>query len=232
MMHATVAPRLLARSRCSAHGLISGTSYFRRHAVLASAAGPSSTAASADPPPASSGLVMPVLRVAGDTCRPLVGTVQARLSKSLSHALTIGVFCGRRSLSSASASEAARYFEGGPWYEKYLLLEEYKKEHGNCFVPQSYCIGEAKLGVWVNNQRDLYKKGKLSSSRREMLDALGFSWDPRADKRERNFALLEQYKEREGHSNVPESYEEVGAKLGRWLASQRQLYKNGQLEDC
>ena len=124
-----------------------------------------------------------------------------------------------------------QYFEGGPWHEKYLLLKEYKKEHGNCLVPPSHQFGEAKLGVWVNTQRQLYKKGKLSSNRREMLDALGFSWDPLADKWERNFALLEQFKEREGHSNAPRDHQEEGVKLGEWISRQRQLYRNGNLDE-
>ena len=81
------------------------------------------------------------------------------------------------------------YFEG-PWYEKYLLLEEYKKEHGNNLVPYSFVYGGVKLGHWVKDQRSLYKNRQLSTNRREMLDALGFSWDPKGDRWERSFALL------------------------------------------
>ena len=112
-----------------------------------------------------------------------------------------------------SSSSATQYLEG-PWYEKYLLLEQYKKEHGNCIVPLSFVYGDAKLGHWVNNQRRLYKNGQLSTNWREMLDALGFSWDPKGDKWERSFALLEQYKKREGDCNVPQSHKEEGNKLG------------------
>ena len=133
-------------------------------------------------------------------------------------------------MSTALATEAARYFEG-PWYEKYLLLEEYKKEHGNCLVPYAYAVGDVKLGHWVNNQRRLYKQGKLSANRREMMDALGFSWDPLADKWESNFSLLEQFKEREGHIDVPKNHTEDGLKLGNWVDSQRTLYKRGKLDE-
>ena len=229
MMHAAVASQMLARSRCSARGLISGTSHFRRHAVLAASA-PSSSAASADPPPAASGRVVPVTQVVSDKCRPHVGTMQARLSKNTSCTPGIGIFCGRRFLSSASASEAAGYFDG-PWHDKYLLLEEYKKEHGNCLVPQSHLIGDVQLGRWVSDQRYLCNKGKLSADRRGLLDSLGFSWDPLADKWESNFALLERFQEREGHSNVPIHHEEDGLKLGTWLDTQRQNFKKGWLDD-
>ena len=150
---------------------------------------------------------------------------------------TTGIFsCTRRLVSSSpgasspSETQPLQYFEG-PWHEKYWLLEEYKKKHGNCLVPNSYAIGDVKLGRWVDTQRLLCKKGKLSADRREMLNALGFSWDPRADKWERNFALLEQFQEREGHGNVPRSHEEDGAKLGIWLDTQRQQYKKGKLDE-
>ena len=97
-------------------------------------------------------------------------------------------------------------------------------------MPQSYLIGGVQLGVWVNNQRRLYKKGKLPANRREMLDALGLSWDALDHRRERNFALLKQFLERVGHGNVPRSHKEDGVKLGNWLHEQRKLYKKGKLD--
>ena len=138
-----------------------------------------------------------------------------------------GIHGVRRHVSSSVSGEPTTksdqplYFEG-PWYEKYLLLKEYKKEHGNCLVPNSFVYGDdIKLGKWVSEQRTRYKRGRLSQNRREMLDALGFSWDPKGDQWERNFALLEQFKEREGHCNVPKSHKEDGIKLGIWLNNQR-----------
>ena len=133
-------------------------------------------------------------------------------------------------ISRLMSSSGPQYFEG-QWYEKYLLLKEYKKEHGNCFVPSSFVLGDVNLGIWVNNQRQFYKNDKLSQNRREMLDALGFSWDPRGDKRERNFALLENFKEREGHCNVPTTYKEDGVSLGSWLNRQRVEMKRGRLDE-
>ena len=131
----------------------------------------------------------------------------------------------------SSSSAAAQYFEG-PWYEKYLLLKQYKKDHGNCLVPHSFVYGDIKLGIWIGNQREFYKKGKLSQNRRELLDALGFSWNPLADRWERNFALLEDYKKREGHCNVSRSHEEGGVNLGLWLNTQRTAMKRGKLDEA
>ena len=127
-------------------------------------------------------------------------------------------------------SDQPLYFEG-PWYEKYLLLKEYKKEHGNCLAPARFVYNDVKLGQWVKDQRRLYKKGTLSTNRREMLDALGFSWDPKGDAWERNFALLEQFRKREGHCNAPQSHKEDGASLGSWLSNQRTAMKQGRLDE-
>ena len=120
---------------------------------------------------------------------------------------------GNGTSSRVMSTSSPQYFEG-PWYEKYLLLEQYKKEHGNCLVPARFVYNDVKLGHWVNNQRQSYKKGMLSTNRREMLDALGFSWDPKGDMWERNFALLEQFKMREGHCNAPRLMKWVASSLG------------------
>mmetsp|Transcript_26245 Transcript_26245/g.58328 ORF Transcript_26245/g.58328 Transcript_26245/m.58328 type:complete len:475 (-) Transcript_26245:330-1754(-) len=127
-------------------------------------------------------------------------------------------------------SSESKYFEG-PWYEKYLLLQKYKEKNGSCLVPRSYVDGGVRLGEWVNGQRKLHKKGKLSANRRDMLDSIGFSWDPLADRWEGNYLLLLQYKAREGHCLIPKRHEEGGVKLGKWLHTLRQAKKKGKLDE-
>jgi len=87
-----------------------------------------------------------------------------------------------------------------------------------------------KLGSWLNWQRQAYKKGRLDESCRRRLDGVGVIWDPYTDQWERNLALLEQYKEREGHCNVPDSHQEDDVRLGRWLTRQRQTRKGNRLQ--
>ena len=141
------------------------------------------------------------------------------------------------------SSKPASAFEGGPWHEKYLLLEEYKSKHGDCLVPSRYAVvaddrtsstsnnaALIKLGVWVAEQRRRHKNGKLNANRYEMLDNLGFSWDPVTEKWEKNYALVEQYAEREGHANVPHDHVEDGTRLGRWLQWQRRNMREGMID--
>ena len=139
------------------------------------------------------------------------------------------------------SSKPASAFEGGPWHEKYLLLEEYKSKHGDCRVPSRYAVivddsstrndaALIKLGVWVAEQRRHHKNGKLNANRYEMLDNLGFSWDPVTEQWEKNYALVEQYAEREGHANVPQEHVEEGTRLGRWLEWQRRNMRDGTID--
>jgi len=139
------------------------------------------------------------------------------------------------------SSKPASAFEGGPWHEKYLLLEEYKSKHGDCRVPSRYAVivddsststdaALIKLGVWVAEQRRHHKNGKLNANRYEMLDNLGFSWDPVTEQWEKNYALVEQYAEREGHANVPQEHVEEGTRIGRWLEWQRRNMRDGTID--
>jgi superfamily II DNA or RNA helicase len=68
------------------------------------------------------------------------------------------------------------------WEQMYVELEQYSHEHGNCNV-SARSKTHVQLGTWVNNQRALYRRGKLSLTRKARLDALGFDWNPQANKR-------------------------------------------------
>ena len=210
------ASRLVAHIRCSL--TLSACAGAGRRSLAVAAANPGLLRLSS-PPPTTTGYY----HAAVPTCQSLRQVVRRPLTIVSPPRIVVGTATSRRLMSSSGP----QYFEG-LWYEKYLLLEEYKKEHGNCLVPQSFVYCGAKLGRWVSKQRQLYKNEKISKNRREMLDVLGFSWDPKGDKWERNFALLEQFKEREGHCNVPNSHEEDGIKLGTWLDWQRQVRKGNR----
>jgi hypothetical protein len=69
------------------------------------------------------------------------------------------------------------------WEDLLSELADYRKIHGNCNVPQSYCEN-AKLSKWVATQRSNYRlqvKGKESQMilhRVQALESLGFEWEP------------------------------------------------------
>ncbi|MBF0584215.1 MAG: Helicase associated domain protein, partial [Magnetococcales bacterium] len=68
------------------------------------------------------------------------------------------------------------------WDQKEVVLEEmlaelaaFKESHGHCNVPVPWANNPA-LGLWVQFQRQEYKKGRLDPQRIQRLEALGFMW--------------------------------------------------------
>jgi hypothetical protein len=62
--------------------------------------------------------------------------------------------------------------EWNDWFDE---LVEYKAKHGDCKVPMRW-EENRRLGVWVSNQRQLKKRGKLDPERVRMLNGIGFTW--------------------------------------------------------
>jgi hypothetical protein len=64
------------------------------------------------------------------------------------------------------------------WEKMFSLLLQYKKEHGNCDVPNVW-PENPPLGRWVSSQRYLRKKNKLKEDRVRRLVEIGFRWQLR-----------------------------------------------------
>ena len=120
--------------------------------------------------------------------------------------------------------------KGQKWDEMVTLLVQYKEQNGNCLVPQNHKEDGKNLGTWLNTQRRLNRLGTLQSSKKQQLEELGVVWDVHQWKWDEMFTLLLNYQEREGDCMVPQYYEESGKYLGKWLDSQRQLQRKGNLD--
>jgi len=90
------------------------------------------------------------------------------------------------------------------WLNMLERLENYKKENGNCLVPQIY-EKDKSLGRWVNDQRTNNKKGTLSDYRKELLDDLGFIWDKKEYEWDQKFELLKQFYQKNGHFDIKQN---------------------------
>ncbi|CAB9502819.1 expressed unknown protein [Seminavis robusta] len=71
------------------------------------------------------------------------------------------------------------------WEQKFALLRQYKKEHGNCNPPANYVVNGVKLGGWVATQRKEYWKHQaglfsmiINQRRIHRLERVGFQWEP------------------------------------------------------
>ena len=116
------------------------------------------------------------------------------------------------------------------WEESFALLVEYRDREGHCDVPDRHEERGVRLGAWLNNQRAARRKGVLDAEKEGRLDKAGVTWDPIEAQWEENFALLVEYRDREGNCDVPQKHEERGAKLGNWLNTQRKDRKKGVMD--
>ena len=113
---------------------------------------------------------------------------------------------------------------------KFGLLLAFRDREGHCDVPDRHEEQGVKLGNWLSYQRAARKKGTLGDGRRRRLEEVGVTWDQIEAQWEENFALLVEYRDREGDCDVPAKHEERGAKLGSWLSNQRTARRKGVMD--
>ena len=115
------------------------------------------------------------------------------------------------------------------WDRMIELLMSYKKRTGNCNVPFLHKEADENLGAWLNTQRQAKINGILSGERITQLDSIGLVWSVLDQQWENFFALLVQYKTKEGHCNVPKNHKEENENLGMWVGTQRTAKRDGFL---
>ena len=113
------------------------------------------------------------------------------------------------------------------WNCRFEQLVEFKRETGHLKVPKSYSL---PLQKWVNLQRHLARRGKLSAEREERLLEIGLDFKIEASRRysdlhiqkwDEMYRQLIAYKDRYGDCMVPTQNLSF-IKLGCWVATQRQ----------
>ena len=112
------------------------------------------------------------------------------------------------------------------WDEGFSYLKEFVEREGHCRVPHSYKTDNGyRLGLWTNYQKMREKKDKMTSDRRQRLEALpGWSWmRPKISTTwQKAFSYLKEFAEQEGHCRVPHSYKtDNDYRLGNWVSKQR-----------
>ena len=118
-----------------------------------------------------------------------------------------------------------------PWEAYFSALELYVRENGSSLVPRNFEMSGLKLGVWVADQRTHRNQSKLSETRIERLNALGFVWDVLQYQWELGFAALAAFAKEYGHCIVKQSASFNDVKLGQWITVQRQNYRTSRISD-
>lgn len=102
-------------------------------------------------------------------------------------------------------------------------LKDYKAEHGNLCVPQSYvCSDGYRLGDYVHRARATFKGKRtsfLTQNDIDQLNSIGFVWDIRKYQWDIGFAHVQKYYERFGNTRITFKYDDPddGFHTGSWF---------------
>lgn len=119
------------------------------------------------------------------------------------------------------------------WTKMYDLVKEYKHKFGKLPTTNTIYKNE-KIGCWLNNQKQLYKNGKLSREKIEALMNLSPSFfDTKNEKQERQWnEMYRTFSEfYQMNDRLPTKYNDFNYKKNRtWLSRQKKLYKKKKLQ--
>lgn len=92
--------------------------------------------------------------------------------------------------------------------------------------------GVVKIGKkWISAQRKAYKVGSLTKEKIELMESIDYwSWDPFADRLEKNLKELESYITKTGNSNPPQAEMDGDIAIGRLLTKIRLRYRENKLD--
>lgn len=105
------------------------------------------------------------------------------------------------------------------WLDKLALLEDYKKEFGDCNISQNNKDPKySGLGKWLNDQRNNFKKSRkiLTKDRIELLEDIGVMWDMDVFNFEKRIEQLIKFKEENESFNIPSNYK-PNPSLGNYI---------------
>ena len=120
---------------------------------------------------------------------------------------------------------------GSSWDDMFHRLVDYQQRHGDCNTPYRY-PQDRQLGVWVCTQRRTLKDAPLDNERRQKLDRLGFTWQPKekGESWDEMFNRLVDYQQQHGDCNTPYHYPQ-DRQLGVWVSNQRQNLKHAPFDN-
>lgn len=127
------------------------------------------------------------------------------------------------------------------WHIMYELATAYYQHHGNLEIYQGFITdngyeenkdGQYKLGIWIDNQRQLLKRGNYPEEKRIKLEKIGMRFKTvSSDERwHEMYALAQNYYYHYGNLEVPYNFktsngyevdDQKGQNLGMWINNQR-----------
>lgn len=116
------------------------------------------------------------------------------------------------------------------WENGFAEAKTYSEKNGNLDVPVKYRTeNDFPLGTWIQRQRNVYRKNKISNERIERLTEIGMNWNH--DNWGFRFDLVKKYYEEYGTIDIPQKKVIQGVWLGKWIVSQKKAMESGKLTD-
>jgi hypothetical protein len=118
------------------------------------------------------------------------------------------------------------------WEEGFRHLQVYAEAHGTARLVRTYVdpVDGYQLGMWANNQRASFSRGRLGPERAARLEALpGWAWDVNDASWEDNYRKLADYAAAHGTCTPAKSSNYDGYRIGAWVNLQRTLKNKGTL---
>lgn len=113
------------------------------------------------------------------------------------------------------------------WLNTYEVLKAFHAEHGHCDVPGDLTTAAGiNVRSWSKKQRSRHRAGTLRTEHKELLNKIGFSWDPVQEQWDTRFGELVKFNATHGHLNVPND-----TPLNSWLYQQRKKFRLGKLSE-
>ena len=141
-------------------------------------------------------------------------------------------------METASCKEKKENTVKKSWMTNYIKLIEYKKTHGNFFVPRGY--QDPSLVNFVHYQRSQYsalqrnKPSYITPSHVKLLNDIGFTWSSKnvstikfGNQWMENYNKLKEYKKLTGNCLVPRRFEKDPS-LATFVINQRRYYSSLQ----
>lgn len=113
------------------------------------------------------------------------------------------------------------------WDEMFSELGDFFKLHGHCNVPDDWAA-QPELARWVAMQRRAKKQNQLSPEQVNRMEEIGFAWSTHDGGWDAMFAKLVEHM-RPMHNGKPREAP-ASDELKRWMLTQRQSKKRGDLE--
>lgn len=115
------------------------------------------------------------------------------------------------------------------WEDTYLILKNYFDKNGHSMVGRNEIIENINLGAWIETQKMMKNKNKLSDDRIKKLNDVNIVWNYKEKKWYDKYFLAKRFYVENCHLHIPDDYEINGCNLGSWIGTQKLMYNKNQL---